>query len=99
MGQTIEVEAAEVGGVLIFTTDRSITGQDGASYATAAEANDDLGIPGQLASRLYAADDSLTSVFVASNQIVAARADGWGEDAIATLSGVISDFFLFYPGE
>ncbi len=99
MGQVIEVQAAEMGDVVIFTTDRSVTGQDGASYPSAAAANEDVTFPGLLASRLYEGDASLTSIFVASNAVVARRDGGWDEPAITALSRVISDFFLFYPAE
>ena len=99
MGQTIEVEAAQVGDVVIFTTDRSVTGQDGVSYESAASADEDVRFPGLLASRLYAADESLTTVFVASNQVVVGRDGGWDDASIGALSKLISDFFLFYPGE
>ena len=99
MGQVIEVEAAVVGDVVIFTTDRSITGMDGVSYAAAAEANDDLRFPGLLASRLFERDTALSSVFVASNQVVVGRDGGWDDGAVADLSSLIGDFFLFYPGE
>lgn len=99
MGQAIEVRATVVDDVAIFSTDRSITGQDGVSYDSAEAAGDDGEFPGRLASRLYDKDDSLRSVFVASNQVVARREGGWDEEATAALSEVIEDFFLFYPPE
>ena len=99
MGQAIQVESARVGDTAIFSTDRSITGQDGVSYASADEAGADERFPGKLASRLFEADGSLTSVFVASNQVVAGREGGWDGDAITAVSTVIGDFFLFYPVE
>lgn len=96
MGQTIEVEATFVGDTAVFSTDRSITGQDGVSYTAADEASADERFPGILASRLYEAVDGLTTVFVASNQVVARREGGWADDAAGVASGVIRDFFLFY---
>ena len=97
MGQSIQVEAAHVGESVIFSTDRSITGQDGVSYSSADEASADARFPGLLASKLFEADDALTSIFVASNQVVAGRDGGWGDDGIAAASQLIADFFLFYP--
>ena len=99
MGQAIEVQAAEVGDVVIFTTDRSVTGQDGVSYPTVAAANEDATFPGLLASRLYDEDELVTNVFVASNLVVVGRGGGWDESAVAALSRVISGFFLFYAAE
>jgi len=97
MGQSIQVEAAQVGESAIFSTDRSITGQDGASYGSMEEAAADSRFPGLLATRMFEADDALTSIFVASNQVVAGRDGGWTEDGIAATSQLISEFFLFYP--
>lgn len=99
MGQAIEVQATVVDDVAIFSTDRSITGQDGVSYDSAEAAGRDDRFPGRLASRLYERDGSLTSVFVASNQVVVRREGGWGEASAAALSDVIEEFFLFYPPE
>jgi hypothetical protein len=97
MGQPIKVEAAPHGAVAIYSTDRSITGQDGASYASADEAVADERFPGVLAQRLFEADDKLSSIFMASNQIVVKRGEDWDEAATAAASAVIEDFFLFYP--
>lgn len=99
MGQAIEVETSTVGDVVIFTTDRTITGMDGVSYASPTEANDDLRFPGLLASRLFERDEALSSIFVASNEIVVRREAGWDDELIAAVSRVIGDFFLFYPGD
>jgi hypothetical protein len=97
MGQPIKVVAAPRGDAVIYSTDRSITGQDGVSYRTSAEAGADDRFPGRLAVRLFAAEESLSSVFIASNQIVVKRVTDWDTSATATLTGVIEDFFLFYP--
>ena len=96
MGQTIEVATTLVGESAIFSTDRSITGQDGVSYVTAAAAEADDRFPGRLASELFDAVDGLTSVFVASNQVVVTRNGGWDDDTSAAAASVIQDFFLFY---
>ena len=99
MGQTIEVQAAEFGEILILTTDRSITGQDGVSFRSAADAAEDPKIPGMLASGLWAQDEALAGVFIASNQVVVERSGGWDAESIAGATGVVSEFFLFYPAE
>ena len=97
MGQPVEVEAAPLGDVVIYSTDRTITGQDGVSYASAAAAEADDRFPGQLATRLFAAGSGVESIFVASNEIVVKRDGGWDDEASAALSEIIEDFFLFYP--
>ncbi len=99
MGQAIEVDTAVVGDAAIFTTDRSITGQDGVSYDSAEAAGADERFPGMLAARLYQSDEGLGSVFVASNQVVAQRDAGWDETATAAAATIIEDFFLFYPAQ
>lgn len=99
MGQAIEVEAAVVGDAAIFSTDRSITGQDGVSYASSDAAAADDRFPGRLAARLYAADEQISSIFVASNQVVAGREGGWDDTARAAAEKVIEDFFLFYAAQ
>jgi hypothetical protein len=97
MGQAIEVETREIGEAAVFSTDRSITGQDGVSYASRDEAEADDRFPGRLAARLYASDEALASIFVASNQVVAGRDGGWDESSRETAEKVIAEFFLFYP--
>ena len=51
------------------------------------------------ASRLFEGDEALSSIFVASNEIVVRRDAGWDDELIATVSRLIGDFFLFYRGE
>lgn len=97
MGQAIEVEAARIGDAAVFSTDRSITGQDGVSYSSGEEARADARFPGLLAARLFEAIESLRSVFVSSNEVVAERKGGWDDEALNLASRVIGDFFLFYP--
>ena len=95
MGQPIEVTFSTVEDVLLIAADRSLTGQDGVAYSSAAEAEADDRFPGELASRLFAADPAIDHVFVASNQIVVRRLGGW-DDHIAPVTGVVEDFFLHY---
>lgn len=97
MGQPIKVEATQVSEVVIFDTDRSITGQDGSGFASLEEAAAVEIFPAQLAARLFQSDDTIDHVFVASNQVVVRRPSGWDTADVARASGVITDFFLFYP--
>lgn len=100
MGQAIIVEETTVlGDVVIFATDRSITGQDGSRYASAAEARDGDTFPARLAGRLFEADVAIDHIFVASNQVVVRRRGGWVQAVADRAARVIEEFFLFYDGE
>lgn len=97
MGQLIEVSSRVVGDVALFDTDRSITGQDGATYTEApAEepAADDFAA--QLARRLFAAEDAISSVFVASNTVSVKREAGWGQAEVDRVADEIRRFFVHY---
>jgi hypothetical protein len=96
MGQVINVESERVGDTVVFTADRSITGQAGSSYAPGDDPTDDSGFAGQLAARLFAADDDLDHVWVASNTVVVRRTTGWRPSDIEAASSVLSEFFVFY---
>ncbi len=94
MGQQITVsDPTVVGDVAVFSTDRSITGQDGASIAPTQTGG---GIPEDLAARLVDADAAITHVFVASNQVVVGRSGGWDEGSLTVATDVIAGFFVFY---
>jgi hypothetical protein len=95
MGQPIKVDATRLDDVVLFDTDRSITGQDGAGFDRSEEA--EASFPGRLAARLFAADPAANHVFVASNQVVVRRSGGWSDDDVDAASRVIADFFLYYP--
>ncbi len=99
MGQPIQVAATRLDDVVMFDTDRSISGQDGASFASAEEAAETAEFPAQLAARLFAGDSAVNHVFVASNQVVVRKRGGWTDDDVAAASQVIADFFLYYPPE
>jgi hypothetical protein len=96
VGQPIEVSYDTVEDVLLITADRSLTGQDGVAYGSAAAAEADPRFPGLLAVRLFASDHAIDHVFVASNQVVVRRLGGWDEEPIASATGIVSDFFLYY---
>lgn len=97
MGQPIQVAATRLDDVVMFDTDRSITGQDGAGFASRDDAEAAADFPGQLAARLFTQVDGVDHVFVASNQVVVRRAGGWAETDVDVATQVIQDFFLFYP--
>lgn len=96
MGQKIELVASVVDDIALFDTDRSITGQDGVAFSSSDEV-DGTEVPGQLADRLFQDVPGIDHVFVASNQVVVRRPHGWDDPVVEAASGVISDFFLFYP--
>jgi hypothetical protein len=98
VGQTIEVAAEVLGEIALFSTDRSITGQDGAGYTR----DEDVvrpTFPAQLAARLFAADPQIDHVYVASNQVVVRRPGAWTEDTAAAAATVIAEFFRYYRDE
>lgn len=97
MGQPIEVAATRFDDVVMFDTDRTITGQDGEGFGSRDDAEAGASFPAQLAQRLFAEVGGVNHVFVASNQVVVRRSGGWDQSEIDTASGVISDFFLYYP--
>lgn len=96
MGQLINVESSVIDDVVVFDTDRSIAGQDGAAYDRAA-ATDDGTFPGELAMRVLAGDAAIDHVWIASNQVVVRRPGGWDDIAVDSTQTIISEFFQFYP--
>ena len=98
MGKPIEISGSTVvGAVLLLDTDRSITGQDGVEFDSAAAADAVDSFPARLASRLFAGVIGVVRVFVASNQVVVGRSEAWDGDAVASASDIVSGFFVFYP--
>jgi hypothetical protein len=97
MGQSIEVTARKTGAIVLFDTDRTITGQDGFAFSSAEEAGATATFPADLASRIFASDAAVDHVFAASNQVVVRRSSDWQNSDIEAVSHVIRDFFLFYP--
>ena len=81
MGQRIELRGATaIGDVAYFDTDRTISGQDGDAFASAEEAAAVENFSAQLATRVFAADKAISSVFVQSTQGVVGR-NGFGQGA------------------
>jgi len=96
VGQRIQVQPTIVDTTAIFDTDRSITGQNGISYASLEDAEGDHRFPGRLAKRILESDGAIESVWVASNTIIVKRGDGWTDAASVSVSDVIEGFFLYY---
>lgn len=97
MGQRIVVQQpVVVEDVVIFETDRSLTGMAGATLDSAEQAEEASGFAAELARRLYAVDDDLDQVYVYSNTIVARRSGSWGDDELDAASRVVEEFFLYY---
>ena len=98
MGQPITIDSRTVDGtVAAFHTDRSITGQDGATFESAEAAGESNSLPGDLAQQLFESDAVIDHVFIASNQVVVGRSDDWVESALDAAGGIISAFLVFYP--
>jgi hypothetical protein len=97
MGQTIEINGTDIiDYVLVIDTDRSLAGQDGESYSGVETARLHPTFPAQLAVRLFEADSGVDHVFVMSNSVSVRRPNGWNEEAVATASNAVSEFFRFY---
>jgi hypothetical protein len=96
MGQSITVESKAFERFCVFTTDRSITGQDGAGFGSVDEAAAGAGFPATLASRLFGVDEAVDHVYVASNDVVVRRVEDWDAAAVESAVSTISDFFRFY---
>ena len=94
MGQRIEVSAVQLGSVALFSTDRSITGQDGIGFERGSLEGD--GPPAELARRLFDADDSINHVYVLSNTVSVRRQEEWDDDSLDDATGVISALFIHY---
>jgi hypothetical protein len=96
MGQSITVESKQWDAVCVFTTDRSITGQDGAGFDSAEAAEDAGGFPGNLASRLFATDKEIDHVYVASNDVVVRRTTSWSVTDVSAAASTIENLFIHY---
>lgn len=97
MGKPIAVTSrGVVGDVAVFDTDRSITGQDGIGFASAADAAADATFAGKLATRLFEAVPGLGHAFIASSQVVVRRTGGWDDASRSAAESAIAGFFVFY---
>lgn len=96
MGQTITVESKQANGFCVFTTDRSLTGQDGARFGSLEEAQTAADFPATLAARLFAGDEAVDHVYVASNDVVVGRSIDWDSASIGAATKTIQELFRFY---
>ena len=94
MGQRIEVTATPMGEVALFSTDRSITGQDGLEFDSRPEADDP---PSALAQRLFDQVEGIDHVFVLSNMATVRRSTVWDENTLEEAAEVIAELFVYYP--
>ncbi len=96
MGQSIKVQSKQLDGFCVFTTDRVLTGQDGEGYASAEEAEAASGFPALLAERLFASDEAIDNVFVASSEVVVRRSEDWDAETVSAAEQTIADLYRFY---
>ena len=97
MGQTIEIRDADVvGDIMMVSTDRSLTGQDGESYVAGTPIGPDPTFPAHLAVRLFESDADIDHIYVMSNVLSIRRRGGWDDSSSAEASSVVSSFFNFY---
>lgn len=96
MGQSITVESQHWDVVCTFTTDRSITGQDGAGFESLSAAETSEGFAATLAARLFNADEEIDHVYVASNDVVVRRREPWNDQDAAVATATIENLFLHY---
>ena len=97
MGQLIQVEASPIGQVALFSTDRSLTGQDGVSLTRdSLETPDGADPPHELARRLFDADGLIDHVHVLSNTLSVRRRQTWDDEAVSRARDVIANLFVHY---
>jgi ferredoxin--NADP+ reductase len=94
MGQLIQVDASQMGRVVLFSTDRSLTGQDGVSLSPGD--TDGADPPHELARRLFEADHQADHVYVLSNTVSVRRRQTWDTEAVDRARAVIANLFIHY---
>ena len=97
MGQSITVTSKQLDDFCVFSTDRSISGQDGSAFASATEAATAGDFPAVLAGRLFASDEGIDHVYVASNDVVVRRSPAWDAARVSSAAQVIEELFRHYP--
>lgn len=96
MGQSVAVESKQVDGFCVFTTDRVITGQDGARFESQEETEGATGFPASLARSLFENDSDIDHVYVAASEVIVRRATAWDPATIASAASTITDMYRFY---
>lgn len=105
MGQLIEIDqVVQLGDVILISTDRSLSGQDGETYRPNTDvANSDVStnptFPAKLSVRLFESDPKIEHVYVMSNTVSIGRTGGWDVSAIEGARQVVSNFFRFYRSD
>ena len=100
MGQTIKIwDANVVADVLLVSTDRSLTGQDGETYRPGEPIESGAIFPAQLAARLFDSDPAIDHVYVMSNVLSIRRRGGWDDASVASTREAVASFFLFYEAQ
>ncbi len=96
MGQTVFIrDHVVMGEVLLVTTDRSFTGQDGQAITTDSPGN---AVPALLGAGLFDLDLGIDHVYVLQNTVTIRRPDPWDDEAVTRARDVISDFLRHYEG-
>jgi len=97
MGQTVVIrDSVTMGDVLLVSTDRSFTGQDGQSLTPDSPGD---AVPGLLANEMFGLDLGIDHVYVQQNTISLRRPGGWDPDAVDQALDVASTFLRHYPDE
>ena len=96
MGLQIEVEQIRLGEVVIFDTDRSLSGQEGETFPDAEAAASADTFPARLAVDLFAARPEITSVYVYSNTISVRGPGEWSNEAADACEGAIRNCLVHY---
>ncbi|MCP4226243.1 MAG: hypothetical protein GY773_23145, partial [Actinomycetia bacterium] len=85
----MNVKSKQIDQFCVFTTDRVLTGQDGARFSSLEEAKTATGFPALLAANLFEGDDATDTVFVAGNDVIVGRTDRWSAADIETARSTI----------
>jgi hypothetical protein len=95
MGQTVVIrDSVTIDDVLLITTDRSFTGQDGQAITPDSPRE---AVPGILADKLFGPDSRIDHVYVLQNTISIRRPGGWDREAVDRALEATSSFLQYYP--
>ncbi|MEX1125747.1 MAG: hypothetical protein WD895_06920 [Acidimicrobiia bacterium] len=95
MGQTVVIrDSVTMEDVLLISTDRSFTGQDGQAITPDSPGQ---AVPGLLAEKLFDLDLGIDHVYVLQNMISVRRPGGWDSETVAQTLDVTSSFLRHYP--
>jgi len=95
MGQTVVIkDSVTIGDVLLISTDRSFTGQDGQSITPDSKGD---AVPGLLADQLLGLGLGIDHIYVQQNTISLRRPGGWDPELVEQALEVTSSFLQHYP--